>query len=93
MQNHLSVVAVDTDVARRKMSTVATFSVVRSSTVSLRVSLYLVKEEESVRRPFQFKFTVKYTLNFNYFVSKWVIFFNAHVQFPRQINYMETHWE
>ena len=74
VQNHLSVVAVDTDVARRKMSTVATFSVVRSSTVSLRVSLYLVKEEESVRRPFQFKLTVKYTLNFNYFVSKWVIF-------------------
>ena len=64
MQNHLSVVAVDTDVARGKMSTVATFSVVRSSTVSLRVSLYLVKEEGSVRRPFQFKFTVKYILKF-----------------------------
>ena len=64
MQNHLSVVAVDTDVARRKMSTVATFSVIRSCTVSLRVSLYLVKEEGSVRRPLQFKFTVKDILKF-----------------------------
>ena len=64
VQNHFSVVAVDTDLARRKMSTVATLTVVRSFIVSLRVSLYLVKEEESVRRPFQFKFTVKYTLKF-----------------------------
>ena len=64
VQNHFSVVAVDTDLARRKMSTVATLTVVRSSIVSLRVSLYLVKEEESVRWPFQFKFTVKYTLKF-----------------------------
>ena len=64
VQNHFSVVAVDTDLARRKMSTVATLTVVRSFIVSLRVSLYLVKEEESVRRPFQFKFTVKYILKF-----------------------------
>ena len=62
VQNHFSVVAVDTDLARREMSTVATLTVVRSFIVSLRVSL--VKEEESVRRPFQFKFTVKYTLKF-----------------------------
>ena len=52
MESHLSGVSVDTDVARRKMSTLATFSVVRSSTVSLRVSLYVVKEEESDRGPF-----------------------------------------
>ena len=62
VQNHFSVVAVDTDLARREMSTVATLTIVRSFIVSLRVSL--VKEEESVRRPFQFKFTVKYTLKF-----------------------------
>ena len=39
VQNHLSGVAVDTDVATRKMSNVATLSVVRSSAVSLNVSL------------------------------------------------------
>ena len=32
-QNHLSEVTVDTDTAKRKMNTVATFSVVRSSTI------------------------------------------------------------
>ena len=32
-QNHLSEVTVDTDMAKRKMNTVATFSVVRSSTI------------------------------------------------------------
>ena len=50
-------VAVDTDMRRRKMSTVATFSVAMSSTVSLSVSSKLSKKK--ARQPFQFKLIVR----------------------------------
>ena len=51
--------AVDTGIARTKMSTVAIFSVVRSSTGSLSVSFDLLKKKKA-RQPCQFKYIVKY---------------------------------
>ena len=56
MQNHFSEVAVDTDMERRKMSTVETFSVLKSLTVLLRVFSKLSKKK--ARQPFQHKFNV-----------------------------------
>ena len=51
---------VDTDMARRKMSIVATptFSVVRSSTVSLSVSSQLSNTCSNVRQPFQCRINI-----------------------------------
>ena len=58
MQNHLSGVrAVDTGIARTKMSIVAIFSVVRSSTVSLSVSPELSKKKKAMQ-PCPFKYIV-----------------------------------
>ena len=60
MQNHLyEVRAANTGMARTKMSTLASFSVVRSSTISLSVSFDLSKKEKA-RQPCQFKSIVKY---------------------------------
>ena len=47
----------DTDMKRRKMSTVATFPIAMSSTVSLSVSSKLPKKK--ARQPFQFKLIVR----------------------------------
>ena len=55
VQNHFSEVAVDTDMDRRKMSTVETFSDLKSSTVLLRVFSKLSKK---AWQPFQHKFNV-----------------------------------
>lgn len=45
----------------RKMSTVPTFSFLKSLTVSLTVSSkFSMEMVEEARQPFQFKFTVKY---------------------------------
>lgn len=56
VQNHFSEVAGDTDIERRRMSTVETFSVLKSSTVLLRVFSKLSKKK--ARQPFQHKFNV-----------------------------------
>lgn len=56
VQNHFSEVAVDTDMEKRKMSTVETFSVLKSLTVLLRVFSKLSKKK--ARQPLQHKFNV-----------------------------------
>lgn len=56
VQNHFSEVAVDTDMEKRKMSTVETFPVLKSLTVLLRVFSKLSKKE--ARQPFQHKLNV-----------------------------------
>lgn len=56
VQNHFSEVAVDTYMEKRKMSTVETFSVLKSLTVLLRVFSKLSKKE--ARQPFQHKLNV-----------------------------------
>ena len=60
MQNHLyEVRAVDTGMARTKMSIVAIFSVIRSSTISLSACPELSKKKKGMQ-PCQFKSIVKY---------------------------------
>ena len=56
VQNYFSEVAVDTDMEKRKMSTVETFPVLKSLTVLLRVFSKLSKKE--ARQPFQHKLNV-----------------------------------
>ena len=56
VQNHFSEVAVDTDMEGRRMSRVETFSVLKSSTVLLRVFSKLSKKK--ARQPFQHKSNV-----------------------------------
>ena len=56
VQNHFSEVAEDTDMEKRKMSTVETFPVLKSLTVLLRVFSKLSKKE--ARQPFQHKLNV-----------------------------------
>ena len=56
VQNNFSEVAVDTDMEKRKMSTVETFPVLKSLTVLLRVFSKLSKKE--AKQPFQHKLNV-----------------------------------
>lgn len=80
-QTHLPRIAEDTDVAKREVSTVATLSVVRTSTVSLSVSQSLKLSKlikRKVRQDFQSKTTsVKY---YSEAVSEiWVIAANYNI--------------